>query len=289
MAETKRRLPLWMLKQKTETKALGSDANLKSDIQIKEKHVKRTKKKRASEEKSEDQNEEEPVKRKQRRKTSNQDPDEFDEAEVAPHSRAMRKYEIEIEEGRKGSAKGFKRKRNQKKMLVISDDETDLTVDDLVSIAEEYVNADKDKLKKDTAATATTKNDPSKDASKPVPGPRLTKGLLKCSTSKTITDSSDYTLSEKNNLIEDTNIPSNVVTTGNPAQDMLDLFLGPLLKKSPPVKEPAIESVEEVCNSSLVETNEKAVYREEKNPVEERETLVKKRSSLKDKVAMFLS
>lgn len=152
----------------------------------------------------------------------------------------------------------------------------------------QYVNADKDKLKKNTA-TAITKNDPSKDAPKSVPGPRLTKGLLKCSTSKPSTDSSDYALSEKNNLIEDTNIPSNVVTTGNPAQDMLDLFLGPLLQKSAPVKERLIEPVEEVCNFSLVETNEKAVYREEKKPAEERETLVKKKGSLKDKVAMFLS
>ena len=57
-----------------------------------------------------------------------------------------------------------------------------------------------------------------KNASKPIPGPKLTKGLLKCSTSKPRTDSSDYTLSEKNNLIEDTNIPS----IDNPAQDMLD-------------------------------------------------------------------
>ncbi|KAF3327992.1 hypothetical protein FCM35_KLT06598 [Carex littledalei] len=114
-----------------------------------------------------------------------------------------------------------------------------------VEVQIHYVNADKDKLKKNTA-TATTKNDPSKDASKPVPGPRLTKGLLKCSTSKPSTDPSDYELSEKNNLIEDTNIPSNVSTS---------------------VKEPLIEPVEEVCNFSLVETNEKAVYRGEKKPM----------------------
>ena len=113
--------------------------------------------------------------------------------------------------------------------------------------------------------------------------------MLKRLTSKPGIDSSDYALSEKNDLIEDTNIPSNVVTTGNPVQDMLDLFLGPLLKKSALVKEPLIEPLEEVCNFSLVETNEKAVYRDEKKPVEERETLVKKKGSLKDKVAMFLS
>lgn len=151
------------------------------------------------------------------------------------------------------------------------------------------MNADRDKLKKYTAS-ATTENDPSKDSSIPMVGPILTKGLLKCSTSKPSTDSSDYAPSEKNNLKEDTNVPSNVGKTGDPAQDMLDLFLGPLLKKPPPVKQPIIEPVEEVCNtSSLAETSEKTVYRGEKNAVEERETLVKKRSSLKDKVAMFLS
>jgi hypothetical protein len=151
----------------------------------------------------------------------------------------------------------------------------------------QYVNADREKLEKHT--TASTEKGPSKDLSKPMLGTRPSKGLLKCSTSKPSTDLSNYRLSEKNNLKEDTNIPSDVGKTGDPAQDMLDLFLGPLLKKPPPVKDSTIEPVEQVCNASFVETSERTAYIEQKTAVEERETLMKKKSSLKDKVAMFLS
>lgn len=151
MAETRRRLPPWMLKQKTETKAPQADANLKSEEksedQIKGKHVKRKQRKRALEDKSEDQNEQEPGKREPRRKISKQVRDELDEAEVKVqrcqirqrNSRARRKDETEIGEEKEGSAEDLKRKRSRKRMLVISDDETDLTVDDLVSIAEEVI------------------------------------------------------------------------------------------------------------------------------------------------------
>ncbi|KAJ4774323.1 hypothetical protein LUZ62_058580 [Rhynchospora pubera] len=299
MAETKRRLPPWMLKQKTETKAQSSDANLKpvekSEDQIKVKHIKRQQKKRTLEEKNEDQYEDEPVKRKQRRKILNQDPDEFDEVEGALHrcqtrqrnSRGRRKHEMEIGEEKEGSKEGVKNKRAQKGRSVISDDETDLTVDDLVSIAEEYVNADKHKQEQ-RASAATTENGPAKNASKSLLDPGITKGLLKCSTNTPRPDSSDYAIGEKNNLTEDTLIPTNVAKSGDPAQEMLDLFLGPLLRKPPPVKEPTVESVNEVCSTSLVKTCDNAVYREG-NAVEETETLVKKKSSLKDKVSMFLS
>ncbi|KAJ1694078.1 hypothetical protein LUZ63_010776 [Rhynchospora breviuscula] len=289
MAETKRRLPPWMLKQKTETKVQSSDANLKPEEKcedlIKEKHVKRQQRKRTLEEKN-DQYEEEPVKRKQRRKTLNQDPDEFEEVEGALHkcqtrrrnSRGRRKHEMEIGEEKEGSKDGVKNKRAQKRRSVISDDETDLTVDDLVSIAEEYVNADKHKQEQRASAT-TTENGPAKNASKPLLGPSITKGLLKCSTNTPSPDFSDYAIGEN---------PTNVPKSGDPAQEMLDLFLGPLLRKPPPVKEPAVESVDEVCSISLVKTCDHAVYREG-NAVEETETLAKKKSSLKDKVSMFLS
>ncbi|KAJ3690156.1 hypothetical protein LUZ61_019320 [Rhynchospora tenuis] len=298
MAETKRRLPPWMLKHKIENKAQSSDANLKpletSEDQIKVKHVKRQQRKRTLEEENEDQNEEEPVKRKQRRKTLNQDPDEFEEVEGAlqrcqtrqRNSRGRRKHEMEIGEEKEGS-KGVKNKRDEKRRSVISDDETDLTVDDLVSIAEEYVNADKDKQEQQASAIIT-ENGPAKKASKSLLGPRLTKGLLKCSTYTPSPDSSDNAVGEKNNLTEDTIIPTNVAKSGDPAQEMLDLFLGPLLRKPPPVKKPAVESVDEVCSTSVVKTCDNSVCREG-NAVEQTETLVKKKGSLKDKVSMFLS
>lgn len=69
--------------------------------------------------------------------------------------------------------------------------------------------------------------------------------------------------------------------TGDPAQDMLDLFLGPLLKK--PFEQE---------NRSFIKDMEFAYEfeRQSQNTVvgEEIEPLMKKKSSLKDKVAMFL-
>lgn len=69
--------------------------------------------------------------------------------------------------------------------------------------------------------------------------------------------------------------------TGDPAQDMLDLFLGPLLKK--PFEQE---------NRSFIKDMEFAYefQRQSQNTVvgEEIEPLMKKKSSLKDKVAMFL-
>lgn len=69
--------------------------------------------------------------------------------------------------------------------------------------------------------------------------------------------------------------------TVDPAQDMLDLFLGPLLKK--PVMEENKSFVKDFAFAYEFE-------RQSQNDVvvEEIEPLMKKKSSLKDKVAMFL-
>jgi hypothetical protein len=150
MAETKRRLPPWMLKKRTESKAPGSDANLQSEEksldQIKENHVKRKQRKRVSEEKCEDQNVE-CIKSKQRRKASNQVSNEFDEEDVEMqrsqkrqrNGNARRKHATIIGEENETGAEDLKRKRDQNRRLAISDDDTDLTIDDLVSIAEEVI------------------------------------------------------------------------------------------------------------------------------------------------------
>jgi hypothetical protein len=69
--------------------------------------------------------------------------------------------------------------------------------------------------------------------------------------------------------------------TADPAQDMLDLFLGPLLKK--PLMEENKSFVKDIAFAYEIE-------RQSQNNVvgEEIEPLMKKKSSLKDKVAMFL-
>lgn len=70
--------------------------------------------------------------------------------------------------------------------------------------------------------------------------------------------------------------------TGDPAQEMLDLFLGPLLKK--PLKEEKNKSIVE----GMEFTQEFTRKSQEEFAGEEMIPLMKKKSSLKDKVAMFL-
>lgn len=67
----------------------------------------------------------------------------------------------------------------------------------------------------------------------------------------------------------------------NPTQDMLDLFLGPLLKKTH--EEKRVEMVREQM-SLAHDLNKKT----QSNPSEVQPLMVKKRSSLKDKVSLFL-
>lgn len=78
-------------------------------------------------------------------------------------------------------------------------------------------------------------------------------------------------------------IPRSITQTGNPAQDMLDLLLGPLLRKTIEKEEKSKSSVE-----SVVVTHE--FMRQSQNEIvgEEMVPLVKKRNTLKDKVAMLL-
>lgn len=71
--------------------------------------------------------------------------------------------------------------------------------------------------------------------------------------------------------------------TGDPTQDMLDLFLGPLLKK-PLEEEKKVEVITDdmVFAHALRKQNQEIVLGDVPVP------LTKKKSSLKDKVAMFL-
>lgn len=94
--------------------------------------------------------------------------------------------------------------------------------------------------------------------------------------------------SHPNNFIqkqieESTTLPSSkIIQSGDTAQDMLELLLGPLLKKAP-MKEPDPEITREML-SSTYESNSPLRSRMD---VEEKAPLMKKKSSLKDKVAMF--
>ncbi|PKU75248.1 hypothetical protein MA16_Dca024822 [Dendrobium catenatum] len=64
---------------------------------------------------------------------------------------------------------------------------------------------------------------------------------------------------------------------------MLELFLGPLLNKAPPVKEPDPDVTREL----LASTYESDSLVRSFVDVAKQVTFIKKKSSLKDKVAMF--
>lgn len=70
------------------------------------------------------------------------------------------------------------------------------------------------------------------------------------------------------------------VRTGDPAQDMLDLFLGPLLKKSPEGNKPLVKDMK--FTYEFERFNQNNVFGEAAEP------LMKKKSSLSEKVAKFL-
>lgn len=74
-----------------------------------------------------------------------------------------------------------------------------------------------------------------------------------------------------------------IIESGDSAQDMLELFLGPLLKKAPPK-----EADPEITRQMLSSPYELDGPLRSCMDVEKEAPLMKKKSSLKDKVAMFL-
>lgn len=72
-------------------------------------------------------------------------------------------------------------------------------------------------------------------------------------------------------------------TTGDPAKDMLDLFLGPLLKKSVENEQSKFVTTDVQFSCDLKSQNQR-----HNDNVGEVVTVMKKKSSLKDKVAIFL-
>lgn len=168
------------------------------------------------------------------------------------------------------------------------DEDVELTVEDLMTIAEEYVQAE------------ANKNMDQEEAAKRICEPRIRPPVMVSSRNeskdfndaRSATDDTsasyyqtsatlDISAPHKSNS-STKNIAINARATGDPAQDMLDLFLGPLLRK--PSEEKKTDSVVE--NAAF---SQDFGIQSENNTV--REVIappVKKKSSLKDRVAMFL-
>lgn len=174
-----------------------------------------------------------------------------------------------------------------------TEDENELTVEDLVNIAEEYVNADREKqYERLVTIESHSETHPSNlsasshdDSGRPLQAAGSGKILSKC----TATRSSSYLNNterrkEKGPGVE--NFATNIKRTGDAAQDMLDLFLGPLLKKPP-----AIEQENGAIKAKSMNVTDETDNKQARNREMWREgtlMLTKKKSSLKDKVAMFL-
>ncbi|KAJ1295130.1 hypothetical protein BS78_01G199900 [Paspalum vaginatum] len=204
------------------------------------------------------------------------------------------------------------------------DDDIGLTVEDLVSIAEEYVNADKQKQRElETVKIARHKEHllcptvcTEADTGRSVVNARSVKGLMQCEAVTRSTRAREHT-EGKNTSHQELQCPSRVETTGDIAQDMLNLIFGPLLSK-PAVcanKSDSLESItrtinhvaEEKCWHNEVPRQGELVKKSEPaesatttvNHVKEKkdwrselpkqgEPVIKKKSSLRDKVALFL-
>ncbi|KAK6931852.1 hypothetical protein RJ641_003645 [Dillenia turbinata] len=169
-----------------------------------------------------------------------------------------------------------------KEILLPCEDE--LTVEDLVSIAKEYVKAERDMdqhhlstrdtlLEMQHSATASCKDESRcsvnvhensySKCDRLSPGCRLT--------------TSSYNPTESKIHV----VIGSSCNTEDPAKAMLDLFLGPLLKKS--VDEKKSETM-----ADITFTDEVRKHCQVDTDGEEIVPMMKKKSSLKDKVAMFL-
>lgn len=155
-----------------------------------------------------------------------------------------------------------------------SEEEDELTMEDIMSIAEEFVKAEKNMCQQQLSIQ--------QDQSEvQLPASALSiheSGVsFKCSNSKQEwcgheTVGSSYDMTECPTSEE----------TGNPTQDMLDLLLGPLLKK-PIVQGKKNEFILQDLASDYDIRNQK-----KNNMTKEVIPSLKKKSSLKDKVAMLL-
>lgn len=185
--------------------------------------------------------------------------------------------------GRRGKAESLGIESSEDIEVASSnEDDEDLTLEDLLSIAKEFVKDDEDMeeqqpsdggriAESEYAAISFCGNEPQGSLGAPETSRRSPthKETASC-------------LNPAGGLTSDKTLV-NPSRTGDPTQDMLDLFLGPLLKK--PLEE---EKKAEVITDDMVfahalrKQNQEIVLGDVPVP------LTKKKSSLKDKVAMFL-
>lgn len=241
--------------------------------------------------------------------------------------------ELKSKNARKTSGRGAAKNSKKRKLdnvesgpssPVSTDDDIELTVEDLVSIAEEFVNADKQKQCELQTVEVTRhkehhlcpKISTEVDRGQSVVNAQSVKGSMQCATATSNTGAIKYTEDESTSHQEVQF--SSFKTTEDVAQDMINLLFGHLLSKpvanteksdpvesttrtvnqvpegrgwhsevprqEEPVKKP--EPVVESMPTTINHVPEKKDWRSELTKLGE--PVAKKKSSLRDKVALFL-
>ncbi|OMO89426.1 hypothetical protein CCACVL1_07837 [Corchorus capsularis] len=276
----KRRLPSWM--QAITSKAEGGDKNIgiQNDgdklVSDNSKPKKQTKKAVLPREKGE-------TNRRKRKITQQDEPDGVENASPKKMSVDLEEKQVRepsVRRKRKATSGRLRSGKDSKIPPPVDDDDDDdeeLTPGDLLSIAEEYVKADKDVVLQEQSTRESEFRRPlSNKASIKTKSKSSLIDLEGNQRSPAHETTNDSTQSLK---VEEPLI--NISRTGDPAQDMLNLLLGPLLKKTDEEKRT------EFILKDLKFADELGKGRQ--NDVkEETVTLTKKKCTLKDKVAMLL-
>ncbi|KAI3501952.1 hypothetical protein L1887_29981 [Cichorium endivia] len=164
------------------------------------------------------------------------------------------------------------RKREENTAPSSDEEDEDLTMEDLLSIAKQFVENDKSDTDQQKSHKRKSSHTSSSVSRISLNTPQNTKSPIQEETAlhheSTENTRSEITLEDK-------------TMTGDPAQDMLDLLLGPLLKK--PVRKEESTSIKDMVVTHEVKNQQYDAVVSNK-PV----TLTKKKSSLRDAVAMLL-
>ncbi|XP_068646416.1 uncharacterized protein [Aristolochia californica] len=169
-----------------------------------------------------------------------------------------------------------------------SEDEVDLTVDDLMSIAQEYVTADKEKESTNAALEELepkstykkTSNTSTYESRCSIQATGSISGVSTCSMMEPTTNVAEK-LKER---ATGKSILANVNRTGNPKVDMLDVFLGPLWNKSS-ADESELDKISN--NITFPQESDEPIGSQVLVNGKMPSPVMKKKSSLKDKVAMY--
>ncbi|KAB2041548.1 hypothetical protein E1A91_D02G161100v1 [Gossypium mustelinum] len=274
---TRRRLPPWM-QGKASTPSGDRDKSDKVQ-EVGDEFISGNFKPRKQSKKASEPIEKGETKRRKRKICQQDAPCDSENASPVKMSIGLREKQIQEPSHRQRNKTNVRLRsgKDSKTPSPIEDDEEELSPEDLLSIAKEYVKADKDiGLQELSTGDCEFGKQLSTIAS---PKAKSESSLIAIDGNrKSPVDETTYDLTESpkgdKHLI-------NTSRTGDPAHDMLDLFLGPLLKK--PVDEKRTEFVRRDLTFS------KELGKGSQNDVkEETVPLTKKKCTLRDKVAMLL-